>query len=71
VTGEAGKCRRITVVFADSDKVVSGRVMSGEADTCDRNDELDRLDLYRYVTADDPAVRAQYIAIMGLSPTRC
>lgn len=31
----------------------------------DRSD-LDRLDLYRYATADDPAVRGQYIAIMGL-----
>lgn len=28
--------------------------------------ELSRLDLYRYATADDPAVRGQYLAIMRL-----
>ena len=45
--------------------------MSGEAGTDGRDDAWDRpdlyrLDLYRYATADDPAVRDQYIAIMAL-----
>lgn len=58
-------------MFAGSDAVASGSVMGDELGADDRvgvgdRSDLDRLDLYRYATADDPAVRGQYIAIMGL-----